>query len=167
MTDVAMTFLGLFLMAGSLGSWFLFLRWLFGCCLVLLVLSPAWATTVIPGVAASVNQGEGWRAISTPVAAAVGDMVMVAPKGSATITYDDGCAVEVKPGAVATIAPLSPCAAGSEAQVIPPVWPAIGAGALLTGGVGAAIFVATDGKGQNCNGNSGNGKGGGACPVSH
>jgi hypothetical protein len=37
------------------------------------------------------------------------------PGGAVTVTYDDGCKVSVQPGAVTTIAPLSPCAAGSNA----------------------------------------------------
>jgi len=43
-------------------------------------------------------------------------LVMVGPGGSATVVYEDGCKVDVRPGAVTTIAPLSPCAAGSNAQ---------------------------------------------------
>ena len=41
---------------------------------------------------------------------------MVAPGGSAKVVYDDGCKVDIQPGAVATIAPISPCASGSYAQ---------------------------------------------------
>jgi hypothetical protein len=41
---------------------------------------------------------------------------MVAPGGTATVVYDDGCKVAVQPGSVTTIAPLSPCASGSSAQ---------------------------------------------------
>jgi len=41
---------------------------------------------------------------------------MVSPDGSANIVYADGCKSIVQPGAVMTIAPLSPCASGSNAQ---------------------------------------------------
>ncbi len=41
---------------------------------------------------------------------------MVGPGGSATVVYEDGCKVDIRPGAVTTIAPLSPCASGSNAQ---------------------------------------------------
>jgi len=41
---------------------------------------------------------------------------MVGPGGSATVVYEDGCKINVKPGAVTTIASLSPCASGSNAQ---------------------------------------------------
>ncbi len=42
---------------------------------------------------------------------------MVGPGGAAMVVYEDGCRVTVQPGAVATIAPISPCASGSYAQV--------------------------------------------------
>jgi hypothetical protein len=51
-----------------------------------------------------------------PRSANVGDSIMVGPGGSATVVYDDGCKVNVQPGAVTAIAPLSPCATGSNAQ---------------------------------------------------
>jgi hypothetical protein len=41
---------------------------------------------------------------------------MVGPGGGATVVYSDGCKVDVQPGAVTTIAPLSPCASGSYAD---------------------------------------------------
>lgn len=41
---------------------------------------------------------------------------MVGPGGAATVVYPDGCKVDVQPGAVTTIAPLSPCASGSYAS---------------------------------------------------
>jgi hypothetical protein len=44
---------------------------------------------------------------------------MVGPGGTATVVYDDGCKVNVQPGAVTTISPLSPCASGSNAQQWP------------------------------------------------
>jgi hypothetical protein len=88
---------------------------------------------------------------------------MVGPGGSATIAYEDGCKVDVRPGAVTTIAPLSPCASGSNAQnrynpnckVDPYGRPydcgddwgwAIGAG-LLAIGLGVGIYEATKGNG--------------------
>ena len=44
---------------------------------------------------------------------------MVGPNGSAVIAYNDGCTVNVEPGTVKTIAPLSPCASGSAASADP------------------------------------------------
>ena len=85
-----------------------------GC--TVLVASPSWAATVEPGSGdLAINQGQGFKPVMSPVNANVGDSVMVGPTGAATIVYDDGCKVSVQPGAVTTIAPLSPCAAGSNA----------------------------------------------------
>jgi hypothetical protein len=63
----------------------------------------------------SINQGQGFQPINSRVDANVGDAVMVGPGGAATVVYPDGCKVDVQPGAVTTIAPLSPCASGSYA----------------------------------------------------
>jgi hypothetical protein len=85
-----------------------------GC--AMLVASPAWATTVEPGYGdLTINQGRGFNPVTSRINANVGDSVMVGASGAATVTYDDGCKVSVQPGAVTTIAPLSPCAAGSNA----------------------------------------------------
>ena len=87
---------------------------------------------------------------------------MVGPGGSATVVYDDGCRVPVQPGAVATIAPLSPCASRSYAAdmgVPPPAgppqtyvednspWVGVGVGLLAAGGLGVAIWRASEGNG--------------------
>jgi hypothetical protein len=86
-------------------------------CLAMLLSTSSWAATVEPGQgSATINQGQGFQPINSRIDANVGDSVMVAPGGSATVVYDDGCKVDVQPGAVATIAPLSPCASGSYAQ---------------------------------------------------
>jgi hypothetical protein len=91
----------------------------FGC--AVLTACPSWAAVVQPGVGdLTINQGKGFKPVTSGATANVGDSVMVGPGGSATITYDDGCKVDVQPGAVATIAPLSPCASGSNAQGPPP-----------------------------------------------
>ncbi len=64
----------------------------------------------------SINQGQGFKPINSRVEANVGDSIMVGPGGAGTVVYGDGCKVDVQPGAVTTIAPLSPCASGSYAQ---------------------------------------------------
>jgi hypothetical protein len=64
----------------------------------------------------SINQGDGFVPINGRIDANVGDSLMVGPNGSATVSYPDGCQVNVQPGAVTTIAPISPCASGSMAQ---------------------------------------------------
>lgn len=86
-------------------------------CLAMLLCTSSWAATVEPGQGTlTVNQGQGFQPINSRVDANVGDSVMVAPGGSATVVYDDGCKVDVQPGSVTTIAPISPCASGSYAQ---------------------------------------------------
>lgn len=64
----------------------------------------------------SVNDGRGFESVSRRTVVKVGDSVMVSPDGAAVVAYPDGCKVDVKPGTVMTIAPLSPCASGSFAQ---------------------------------------------------
>ncbi len=64
----------------------------------------------------SVNRGKGFVPVKSRADGKTGDLVMVSPDGAALVTYPDGCKVDVKPGAVTTIAPLSPCASGSYAQ---------------------------------------------------
>jgi hypothetical protein len=86
-------------------------------CLAMLLSSSTWAATIQPGQGnLSINQGQGFQPVNSRVDANVGDAVMVAPGGAATVVYDDGCTVNVQPGAVTTIAPLSPCASGSYAE---------------------------------------------------
>ena len=112
-------------------------------CLAMLLSSSTWAATIEPGQGSlSINQGQGFQAVNNRVDANVGDSVMVSPGGSATVVYDDGCKVTVQPGAVATIAPLSPCATGSYAQDGGDVWGAVGMGVLFAGAVGFAGYEA-------------------------
>jgi hypothetical protein len=81
-----------------------------------LVGSAAWAATVQPVAGeVSVNQGQGFKKLDSAFDAKAGDAVMVSPGGSAKVSYPDGCAVDLKPGAVMVIAELSPCASGSYA----------------------------------------------------
>ncbi len=64
----------------------------------------------------SFSRGQGFQRVDGRVQANVGDSVMVGPDGAANVIYPDGCQVNVQPGAVADIAPLSPCASGSFAD---------------------------------------------------
>jgi hypothetical protein len=121
-----------------------------------------WAATLEPGYGdLTINQGQGFKPINSRVDANVGDSVMVGPGGTATVVYDDGCKVNVQPGAVTTIAPLSPCASGSNAQTGPsyypdcrtdpddcgPNWVAIGSVVLTVAVVAGAIYFITKGNG--------------------
>jgi hypothetical protein len=86
-----------------------------GC--LLLAGSAASAATIAPVKGdVSVNQGQGFKKLAAAFEAKVGDAVMVSPGGSAKVSYADGCAIELKPGAVMVIAALSPCASGSYAD---------------------------------------------------
>jgi len=119
---------------------------------VFFVATAAWAAEITPGQGdLSINQGQGFQtinqAINGRVDANVGDSVMVGPNGSATVSYADGCQVNLQPGTVMTIAPLSPCASGSLAQIgdgVGGLSPAqIALLALLGGGAAAGIYFAT------------------------
>jgi hypothetical protein len=80
--------------------------------------SPCWAATIVePGTGdLTINRGQGFKPAKKGAQVKVGDRVMVGPGGAATVVYDDGCKVDVQPGSVTTIAPLSPCASGSRAE---------------------------------------------------
>lgn len=110
----------------------------------LLLSSSTWAASLVPGQGDIViNQGQGFQPVNSRVDANVGDSVMVAPEGSASIVYGDGCTVNVQPGAVTTIAPISPCASGSYAAADNPdylFWGAVGVGAVGLG-VGLAALA--------------------------
>jgi hypothetical protein len=123
----------------------------------------------------TINQGQGFKPVTGGTTANVGDSVMVGPGGGATVVYDDGCKVDVRPGGVTTIAPLSPCASGSNAQTTtdckqwpdgqwywigpngerhpcePPIdWVGAGVGiGLLAIGLGVGIYEATKSKGNS------------------
>ena len=123
----------------------------FGCAVV--VSSPTLAAVVQPVQGTlSLNQGQGFSPINGAINAKVGDSLMVAPGGSATVVYEDGCKVDIRPGAVTTIAPLSPCAAGSNAQSYEQSsgwnWGAIVVGGLAAGGAGWGIYEATKSSGS-------------------
>ena len=86
-----------------------------GC--LLLAGSAAAAATIAPVKGdVSVNQGQGFKKLDAAFEAKVGDAVMVSPGGSAKVSYADGCAIALKPGAVMVITALSPCASGSYAD---------------------------------------------------
>ena len=83
----------------------------------LLFVSASWAATIEPVQGSlQLNRGQGFQPVNSRVDANVGDTVVVGPGSAAAVTYSDGCKVSVQPGAVTTIAPLSPCASGSMAD---------------------------------------------------
>ena len=98
----------------------------------------------------SSQAGQGFHPISGRVDAKAGDSVMVSPDGAATIVYDDGCKVNVQPGAVATISPLSPCASGSNADDNSNNLGAYVVGAGAAAALGFAIYEATKKSTSSC-----------------
>jgi hypothetical protein len=127
----------------------------------ILAATPSFAATIEPGQGdLSVNQGQGFKPINSRIDANVGDSVMVGTGGTATVVYGDGCKVNVQPGAVTTIAPLSPCASGSNAQDCGPGhendpgcggvdWGGVAFGVITAGAAGAAIWAATQNHGSS------------------
>jgi hypothetical protein len=125
-----------------------------GCC-ALLFASGAGAATVEPVQGnLSLNQGQGFQPVNSRVNANVGDTVVVGPGGAAAVTYSDGCKVPVQPGAVTTIAPLSPCASGSLADDNNNLY-AVGAVAVGFGLAGFGIYEIIHHSNNN-NNNNGN-----------
>lgn len=112
---------------------------------VWLIATPCLAATVVPIQGdVSINQGQGYEPVNGQQQAKAGDMVMVAPGGAARVAYDDGCKVDVKPGAVATIAPLSPCASGSYADDSGFNWGGVVMGVAAGAGFGVGIYEAVN-----------------------
>jgi hypothetical protein len=110
----------------------------------------ALAATVTPDQGqVFVNRGGGYKPVTQPVEAAVGDQVMVKPKSQAHVVFPDGCSVLVSVGMVFTIGPKSPCAQrGSHietAAVLPPQQQAASGGGdalfLSVAGVTAGMVV--------------------------
>ena len=107
-------------------------------------MNSGWAATLQPGQGnLTINQGQGFQPVNNRIDANVGDSVMVGPGGSATVVYDDGCKVNVEPGTVATIGPLSPCASGSNAEDYGVNWGAVGLGFAAAALTGVGIYEAT------------------------
>ena len=86
---------------------------------VLIVASPAWATTVESEAGeVFIDRGQGFAPVSGSTPAQAGDMVMAMAGGRGVIIYDDGCREVVEVGDVEMVDEVSPCAAGlSEAAV--------------------------------------------------
>jgi hypothetical protein len=114
------------------------------CSCAALIVSPSLAATVEPVQGAlSINHGQGFEPVGSPMAAKAGDSVMVSPGGAATVVYDDGCKVDIQPGSVTTIAPLSPCASGSYAQNDDFGWGGVAMAVAAGGLAGLGVYEAT------------------------
>ena len=105
-------------------------------------ISGAYAGANLSGVNGQVmvNSGSGYRVIDGAGQLKNGDRVMVGPNASATISFDKGCSVPLKPGQVLTIGSSNPCnvkaVEGGSGIII-----AILAAAAVIGG----IIIAADG----------------------
>ena len=75
-----------------------------------IISTSALAATVTPDQGqVLVNRGGGYKPVTQPVEASVGDQVMVKPKGQAHVVFPDGCSMLVSVGMIFTIGPKSPC----------------------------------------------------------
>jgi hypothetical protein len=94
-----------------------------------------------------VNTGSGFHKVAGSAEVAPGSSVMVEPAGKAQITYTDGCKVPVNPGAIAVVAPVSPCAQGADLGLPPPTYndPGylnyLGYGLALGAGIGIGCAI--------------------------
>lgn len=57
-----------------------------------------------------VSSGQGFVRTTKAATLKVGDRAMVAQGNRGKITFPDGCAVDLRPGAVQIVGPVSPCA---------------------------------------------------------
>lgn len=88
-----------------------------------------------------VNRGSGFSVLQGSATVKPGDTVMADPKGKGRLVYGDGCSVNVKPGAIVTVAEVSPCSLTAQANdrdrqdagFLPPIDPTTGL--LVAGGV--------------------------------
>jgi hypothetical protein len=108
--------------------------------------------------AAMINQGAGFYPVNANMTLNPGDQVFVGPGGSAFLNYSNGCRVEVKPGAVVTVASQPPCEAtandGEQSVAENGGAPAPGGGPgtlliLAGGGIGLAL-AACQAVGSSC-----------------
>ena len=105
-----------------------------------------------------VNTGQGYKPAQSTLTLSAGDAVMVEPGSTASVTYSDGCQVQVQAGGVLVIGPQSPCAlrpkqgymglaGGGNDQGSP--WTnwfsleALELGGLVVAGAGAAAWALT------------------------
>lgn len=76
----------------------------------------AFAATTLTSIQGSVqvNTGSGFRPVTGSAHVTPGTSVMAAPGSSAEILYSDGCRTPVRAGAVSSVAPVPPCAEGTD-----------------------------------------------------
>jgi hypothetical protein len=92
-----------------------------------------------------VNSGAGFHKVSGAAQVAAGASIMADPGASAQILYSDGCRIPVRPGSVAVVAPISPCALGQAGpgegpQTDNTTYDLLAAGVVIGGAVGAGVW---------------------------
>jgi hypothetical protein len=92
-----------------------------------------------------VNSGAGFHKVAGAAQVAPGASIMADPGSSAQILYSDGCRIPVRPGSVAVVAPISPCAQGQAGPGEGPptdntTYSLLAAGAVIGGSVGAGVW---------------------------
>jgi hypothetical protein len=93
-----------------------------------------------------VNTGAGFHKVAGAAQVAPGTSVMADPGASAQILYSDGCRIPVRPGSVAVVAPISPCAQGQAAPGLGPqtqentIYDLLAAGVVIGGSVTAGVL---------------------------
>jgi hypothetical protein len=96
-----------------------------------------------------VNSGAGFHKVAGAAQVAPGASIMADPGASAQILYSDGCRISVRPGSVAVVAPISPCAQGQAAPgqgsqtQENTVYDLLAAGVVIGGSVGAGVVNVT------------------------
>ena len=106
-----------------------------------------------------VSRGNGYERVAGTAQVRVGDSVMAGEFGVGQISYANGCAVTVRPGAVVAIEAQASCAAAEDwsTNVVDPASPAseglstgqILLGVAIAGGVGAGVYALTQGGGDD------------------
>lgn len=104
-----------------------------------------------------VNQGKGFATLQGASAVKAGDTIMADPKGKGRLVYSDGCTVNVKPGALVTVAEVSPCSLNAQTSddrdrkdgggfaLTDPSTGLLIAGGAAAAGIGAAVALGSNG----------------------
>jgi hypothetical protein len=98
-----------------------------------------------------VNSGAGFHKVTGAAQVAPGASVMADPGASAQIRYSDGCRIPVRPGSVAVVAPISPCAQGQAAPGLGPqtqentIYDLLAATVVIGGSVTAGVLTSERG----------------------
>jgi hypothetical protein len=114
-----------------------------------------------------VNTGAGFRKVAAAAQVAPGTSIMADPGASAQIVYSDGCRIPVRPGSVAVVAPISPCAQGQAAPSQGPqtqentIYDLLGAAVVIGASVTAGVLTSQHGNNNtNLSFSAGGGNGG-------